>query len=256
MTLEASGLTFSYPGQPRVLDGLSFTLPGGTISAVLGPNGTGKTTLLDLCLGWRSPAEGTVSLDGAPLSSLSRRERGRAMSLVPQRENLRFDFTVEEYVTLGRTPHIGPLGQPGSMDREIVHEAMREAGILDLRLRSIAGLSGGEYQLMLFARSLSQEPSVLLLDEPTSQLDPANRLRVLSLMRRLAVKGIAVLYTSHDPETAALAADTVHLMKGGRFTASGAPRDVLTAQALSETYGAPARPTWVGKGLHLEWGGE
>jgi iron complex transport system ATP-binding protein len=185
-----------------------------------------------------------VQLDGRPLAAWSRAERGRRMSLVPQRENLRFDFTVVDYVLLGRAPHLGPLEAPGAADREIAGDALRAAGIAQLADRSIAALSGGEYQLMLIARSLAQQASLLHLDEPASQLDPAHRQRVMRLLRKLAASGISVLFTSHSPQTAATYADTVHLLKAGRIRTSGTPRQALTASKLRGLYGVRFTTRW------------
>jgi len=251
--LEMRGISCAFPGRGNVLRDLSFSVVAGTVTAVLGPNGSGKTTLLDICLGWRPPDRGTVLLNGRPLASWSRQERARAMSLVPQRENVRFDFTVTDYVLLGRAPHLPALGTPGPADLEHAREALRTAGIRNLADRSIVGLSGGEYQLMLVARSLAQQASLLLLDEPASQLDPANRLRVTGLLRRLAERGIAVVYTSHDPQATAAAADTVHLLSKGRFAFSGTPRRTLTADALRAVYGVPFRVAWTRHGPHVSW---
>ena len=253
--LEARGISCAFPGRGTVLRALSFSVLPGTVTAVLGPNGSGKTTLLDICLGWRPPDAGTVLLHGRPLASWGRRERARAMSLVPQRENVRFDFTVTDYVLLGRAPHLPALGAPGSADVALARDALRAAGILELADRSIVALSGGEYQLMLVARSLAQQAEVLLLDEPASQLDPANRLRVTGLLRRLADRGIAVVYTSHDPQAAASAADIVHLLSKGRFAFSGAPRRTLTSAALRAAYGVPFRVAWTRHGPHVSWDG-
>lgn len=249
--LEARGISCSFPGRGAVLRGLSFAVVAGSVTAVLGPNGSGKTTLLDICLGWRRPDRGTVLLHGWPLASWGRQERARRMSLVPQRENVRFDFSVTDYVLLGRAPHLPALGAPGPADLGTAREALRAAGIEELADRSIATLSGGEYQLMLVARSLAQQATVLLLDEPASQLDPANRLRVTRLLRRLADRGLAVVYTSHDPQAAAAAADTVHLLSRGRFAFSGAPRQVLTPDALRAVYGVPFRVRWTRRGPHV-----
>ncbi len=253
--LEARGICCSFPGRGSVLRGLSFVAMPGTVTAVLGPNGSGKTTLLDICLGWRRPDRGTVQLHGRPLASWGREERARAMSLVPQRENVRFDFTVADYVLLGRSPHLAALGAPGPVDLALVHDALRTAGIAGLAERSIATLSGGEYQLMLVARSLAQQAALLLLDEPASQLDPANRLRVTDLLRRLADRGLSVVYTSHDPQAAAAAADTVHLLSKGRFAFSGTPRRTLTPDALRAVYGVPFRVAWTRRGPHVSWDG-
>jgi iron complex transport system ATP-binding protein len=174
---------------------------------------------------------------------------------VPQRENIRFDFTVMEYVLLGRAPHLGPLEMPGAKDRTIARDALERADILRLADRSIATLSGGEYQLMLIARSLAQQPSVLLLDEPASHLDPAHQVRVLGLLRRLRGQGISVLLTSHSPQTAAALADTICLLKAGRFRFSGAPRQVLTAANLRAVYGVPFSVAWCRGALSCTWEG-
>ena len=246
-------VTFSYPGANPVLGDLSFAVEKGSMAAILGPNGSGKSTLLDICLGWKKPDRGEVRLAGKPLGGWSRGERGRMMSLVPQRENIRFEFSVTDYVLLGRAPHLPPLAAPGREDREIAMEALEAAGIARLAGRSIATLSGGEYQLMLIARSLAQRPSLLLLDEPASQLDPANHLRVIRLLRKLAARGITVVYTSHNPQTAAVAADTIHLLKGGRFRFSGPPRKVLTAQNLRSVYGVDFRVGWARGTAHISW---
>jgi iron complex transport system ATP-binding protein len=225
----------------------------GSITAILGPNGSGKTTLLDVCLGWKRPVRGEVLLRNRPLGQWSRRERGALMSLVPQRENVRFDFTVTEYVLLGRAPHLGPLEAPGPGDEKVARGALRAAGIEKLASRSIATLSGGEYQLMLIARSLAQEPALLLLDEPASQLDPANQLAVIRLLKRLRGSGITVVYTSHDPQAAGIAADSIHMLKAGRFAVSGPPREVLSAANLRRVYGVPFRVKWDGALPHVQW---
>ena len=247
--LEVKRIVFSFGTEKPVLRGLSLQLERGQVAAILGPNGAGKSTLLDICLGWKKPSEGMVLLDGRSLDDWSRAERGRRMSLVPQRENLRFDFTVMDYVLLGRAPHLGPLEAPGRADKTIARDALRAAGIAKLADRSIAALSGGEYQLMLIARSLAQQASLLLLDEPASQLDPAHQLRVMRLLRKLSRRGIAVLFTSHSPPAAAAFADTIHLLKGGRFRVSGAPRQALTAERLRDLYGVRFTVRWSRSGF-------
>jgi iron complex transport system ATP-binding protein len=253
--LEVRRAGFAYPGARPVLNGLSFALEEGTIAAILGPNGAGKSTLLDICLGWKLPEQGAVLIAGKPLGDWSRGERGRMMSLVPQRENVRFDFTVTEYVLLGRAPHLRSLEGPGTRDRTIAREALFAAGLAGLENRSVTTLSGGEYQLMLIARSLTQQPSLLLLDEPASQLDPGHQLHVMRLLKKLSRQGIAVLFTSHSPQTAAFVADTIHLLKGGRFLFSGTPREALTEKNLQAVYGVPFKVRWNRGVFSCTWDG-
>ncbi len=194
----------------------------GTVTAVLGPNGAGKTTLLDVCLGWRRPDRGTVLLAGGRSRRGAAGEQARTMSLVPQRENVRFDFSVTDYVLLGRSPHLPTLGAPGPADLAIAREALRTAGIAGLAERSIATLSGGEYQLMLIARSLAQQlDGCCCSTSPRASSIPRTAQRVTALLRRLADRGMTVVYTSHDPQAAAAAADTVHLLREGQVRLLG-----------------------------------
>lgn len=249
--LRLDRVDFSYSGTP-VLRGLCLELGEGSLSAVLGPNGAGKTTLVDICLGWKKPENGGVFVEGTPVSQLGGRQRGTVMSLVPQRENIRFDFTVSDYVLLGRAPHLPPLALPGESDRRVARAVMESAGITHLADRPVPTLSGGEYQLMLIARSLAQQPKLLLMDEPASQLDPPNRAMVVRMLKRLKSSGIAVLYTSHDPQIAAIA-DCVYLLKDGAFRFSGPPREVLTPETLEAVYGARFQVTWIGDSPHVAW---
>ena len=251
--LEVRKVSFSYPGGRPVLNNLTFALEKGTIAAVLGPNGAGKSTLLDICLGWKHAEQGAVLIAGRPLAEWSRVERGRMISLVPQRENVRFDFTVLEYVLLGRAPHLRPLETPGKRDRAIAREALLAAGVAALANRSVTTLSGGEYQLMLIARSLTQEPQVLLLDEPASQLDPGHQLRVMRVLKKLSRQGITVLFTSHSPQVAASVAGTIHLLKAGRFRFSGSPRETLTEKNLQAVYGVPFKVRWSRGTISFTW---
>ncbi len=254
--LSLRNVSFRYPGGEEVLSGLCLEVEKGTIAAILGPNGCGKTTLLDICMGWKAPDGGTVALEGRPLSQWSLRQRGMTMSLVPQRENIRFDFCVHEYVLLGRAPHLPPLALPKTSDHAIVTESLEAVGIGRLALRPVATLSGGEYRLMLVARSLSQQPSLMLLDEPAGHLDPANAMLIVRLLRELRSRGVTVLYTGHDPETAAISADTIHLLSGGRLRYSGPPREVLTEEALAAVYGVRPRMDWLGASPHIQWDGQ
>lgn len=244
--LSIENVWYSYNHEsPNVLQDVSFEIQSGTVNAILGPNGVGKSTLIRLILGMYHPAQGTILFDSKFLRSYSRSERSRLISLVPQREHVPFDYRVLDYILLGRTPHFGFLQTPGATDVEAVYNALRRLKLEHLALRRVHALSGGEHQLVLIARSLVQESSLLLLDEPTAHLDLRNKKRVLNLLRTLTQEGMTIIFSTHDPESASLIADYVLMMNGGKILYQGTPDSVFTAEALSETYGTSLRVSQV-----------
>lgn len=235
--LSIAGLCFAYPGSAEpVLHDLSLEIPAGQVTAILGPNGSGKTTLLRLVLGVLRPIQGRVLLAGRPRESYSRREQSRLIGLVPQGEHVPFDYSALEYVLLGRAPYLGPLEMPGETDRQIARAALETVGLGHLRGRPIPNLSGGERQLVTIARTLAQDPAILLLDEPTAHLDLGNQAHLLEIMRTLAGKKATQVFTTHDPNLAAAIADKTVLMRQGRILDAGPTEAMLTADRLSATY--------------------
>jgi iron complex transport system ATP-binding protein len=240
--IALAGVRFSYNGREKaVLQDLSLTLPAGAITAILGPNGSGKTTLLHLILGVLSPQGGAIRLAGLPQAGYSRRQMSQLIGLVPQEEYSPFDFSVLEYVLLGRAPYLGPLEMPGEADYRLARAALQTTGLTHLQDRPIPNLSGGERQLAAVARALAQQPRILLLDEPTAHLDLGNKARIIEILRSLAGKGVAIVLTTHDPEVAAAIAGFVVLMRRGEVLAAGEADTVLTAEQLSATYGVEVR---------------
>jgi iron complex transport system ATP-binding protein len=238
--ITLSDITFSYASQTRVLfEGLSLEIPPGTITAILGPNGSGKTTLMHLILGLLSPDEGVILLARRPRHQYSRRDLGKLMGLVSQNEFIPFNFTVLDYVLLGRAPHLQLLQTPSAADVAVAERVLEEIGLRHLKDRSIQSLSGGERQLVMIARALAQRPRILLLDEPTSHLDLGNKRRVLDIMTTQAAQGVTVVFTTHEPDLAAAVAEYAVLMGGGEIQAVGTAETVLTGENLSETYGVP-----------------
>ncbi len=238
--ISLSEVRFSYEGRKRQLfEGMSLEIPPGTITAVLGPNGSGKTTLLHLILGILSPSDGTVLIAHRPRHHYSRREFGQLVGLVSQDEYIPFDFTVLEYVLMGRAPRLHLLETPSPEDYEVARRAVETLELTPLTSRSIQSLSGGERQLVMVARALAQEPRILLLDEPTSHLDLANTHRILEVLQRLRAAGQTVLFSTHDPNSAAAVADYVILLREGAVQTAGRTAEVLTSEHLSATYGVP-----------------
>lgn len=252
--LSFAGIQFSYQSTRPLLTGVDLALHPGRSLAILGPNGVGKTTLLRIGLGWLPPRAGRVHVAGRPLEDYHRRELGRILALVPQDEHLPFDYSLREYVLLGRTPHLAPLDLPGQNDHAVADRALETVGLADLARRSVATLSAGERQLLLLARAIAQEPRAMLLDEPSSHLDIGNKSRVLTLLRELRSSGTALLFSTHDPQFALNLADEVIVLKEGHVLAAGSPEETIQSEVLSETYGTPVRVVDTPAGRSVFWG--
>ena len=235
--LSAAGLAIGYPGR-RVGAGFELELGHGEVLALLGPNGGGKTTLLKTLLGLIPPLDGEVLLDGRPLRRLPLRERAVQLAYVPQVTATGFGFLAREVVLMGRTAHGGPFARPTAHDHAVAEAALQRLGIAALAARPVTQISGGERQLVLVARALAQQPRAVVLDEPTASLDFGNQGRVLREMRRLADSGLAVLFTTHDPNHALRFADRVLLIRDGGPLAQGPVHDLIDAQCLRTLYGS------------------
>ena len=240
--LSLNGIHFRYyPEDPNVLFDLSLDIPAGKITAILGPNGTGKTTLLHILLGLLKPLEGEVKVSGKPHRDYSKQDLSQLIGLVPQFESSPFNFSVFEYVLLGRSPYLRPFQLPRDVDIKITNEALEAAGIQHLMDKPINELSGGERQLVHIARVLAQQTRILLLDEPTAHLDLENQNRILKLLKDMSSQGITTVLTTHDPNAAIFAADYFVLMNRGIVVAQGDLDQVITAENLSLIYQTPIR---------------
>jgi len=240
--IQMEEISFTYSSENNhVLRTLSLEVQKGDITAILGPNGIGKTTLLHLILGWIKADKGTIYLDGKKLEEYSRREMGRLIGLVPQDEHITFEYSLLEYVLLGRTPHLHSLESPGKKDYEAALAALKKVGLEKIADRPVTHLSGGEKQLVLVARSLAQEPKILLLDEPMSNLDLANKIRLIEVLNSLKNEGVTILYTSHEPEVAAAISNYLILMGSDNNIEHGTADKILTGESLSRIYGVPVK---------------
>jgi iron complex transport system ATP-binding protein len=238
--IECRGVSVTL-GDKLVLDGVDLHVRSGEWVSIVGPNGAGKSTLLRYLTG-SVRGRGAVSIDGRPVSELSRRERAQLVALVPQAPVVPAGMRVIDYVLLGRTPHIRSLGVEGPHDLAIVHEALASLELLDLGRREVATLSGGERQRVLIARALAQGAPLVLLDEPTTALDVGHQQQVLELIDELRRDhDLTVLTTMHDLTLAGQYAERLVLIDGGRVMVEGPADEVLTEANLASYYGAKVR---------------
>jgi len=231
-----------YPRASRdALAGVGFTAPRGRLTAVVGPNGSGKSTLVRALLGRAPLASGQVLLDDRSIASASRADVAKRVAVVTQREELAFPMAIDEYVALGRFPHLGGWRGARAADREAVAQAMTRAGVDTLARdgRRLQELSGGEWQRVRLARALAQGGEALVLDEPTTFLDIAHEMAVFELLHELTAERLTVLLVSHQLNLVARFADEIVLLHEGRIAASGTPDDVMRASVLERVYEWP-----------------
>jgi len=238
--LRLEGVHVSLDGA-EVVKGLDVELDDGEWLALIGPNGAGKTTVLRAVAGL-VPYSGSIRIVGDEAAALRRRELARRVAVVPQIPVIPPDTSVLEYVVLGRTPHLGYSGSPGTRDVTAARSALARLDAAHLVDRRLGSLSGGERQRAVLARAVAQDARLLLLDEPTTALDVGAQQQVLELVASLrADRGLTVLSAMHDLTHAGQYADRLVLMDGGREVASGAPKEVLTEQLVARHYGAEVR---------------
>ena len=236
--LEVNKLRFGYSSK-AILNDISFVVRPGEVVSLLGPNGTGKTTLLRCILGITKMQDGNVSVDGQNLSDMPAKQRARFMAYVPQSSALTFPYDVIEAVLMGRVPHLGFGSSPTQEDYREAREAMLALKIEHLAEKRFHQLSGGEKQLVLIARALAQQACFLIMDEPTASLDFSRQNLTLQIIRSLTRRGIAILMTTHSPDQAFYISDKVVMIKNGLVLADGPPDDVITAGNLSALYNMP-----------------
>lgn len=209
----------------------------GQLVGLIGPNGAGKSTLLRAIAGVLRPQEGAVRLEGEDLESIPAREVAARMALVPQIAPYTHGFTARELVLMGRYPHLGRFQIEGAADEAIAREAMELTETEGFAERTLDTLSGGERQRVFVSRALAQQPRVLLLDEPTANLDVLHKLRVLDLVRRLVDEGLTAVAAIHDLGMAARYCDRLVLLSGGRVLAEGSPEEVLAPEIIESAFG-------------------
>ena len=236
MSIEVKNLSFSYR-RSEILRNVSFTVSDGELVALLGPNGAGKTTLFRCILGFLKDFEGSVFCDGADVSQMGAREMARHIAYIPQSATPVFNHTVFETVLMGTNSQTGTLSTPGKQQIQAAEQALEKLGVSELKHRGCQTLSGGEAQLVLIARAVAQGARVLIMDEPSSNLDLGNKHSVLSLARQLSREGYTVLMSIHEPEQALVFADRAMMLCDGRIIADGGVDEVITEKLIKEVYG-------------------
>lgn len=235
--IDLRSVSFRYR-QDWVLQDVSLKIERGEFIGVIGPNGSGKSTLLKTLCRLLSPQKGEVLLDLVPLKEMNQGEIARKIAVVPQEAYSLFPFRVIEMVLMGRSPYLGHLMFEGAKDLEIAKKAMDWTEILPIGERFIDELSGGERKRVFIARALAQEPEVILLDEPTANLDIHHQVDFLNLILNLnREKGLTIVMASHDLNIASEYCDRLILLRGGRIYTMGPPREVITRENIEKVYG-------------------
>jgi iron complex transport system ATP-binding protein len=238
--LAVESLTFRYSSRAEsvsVFEDVSLALVPGEVLVLLGPNGTGKSTLLKCMAGLLRPQQGRVLLDDVDVATIKPSRLARRVGYVPQSNVSTFPFKVRDVVVMGRAPHLNTLESPSKRDVDVANRMIEETGITHLADRSCHQISAGEWQMVLIARALTQQPDVLLFDEPTSHVDIGNQVRILDSIRRLSRRGFTIVMASHVPDHAFMAGDRVAILKDRHLMALGRPNAVITSETLRRAYG-------------------
>lgn len=236
MSIEVRNLSFSYGDRP-VLHDISFRVEPGEFLSILGPNGVGKSTLFRCVLGLLSGYSGQVLVCGRDARTMTVQEAAKHIAYIPQSSNPAFNYSVFDIVLMGATAGLSRFRSPGKQEVERCQWALDKIGIADLSSRCFHRLSGGEKQLVMIARALTQDAPILMLDEPTANLDFGNQLRVLQQVQSLAREGYTVIQTTHHPEQSYLFSDRILAIQKGQVLKDGTPAKVLTADTMRALYG-------------------
>lgn len=235
-SLSAEHLQISY-GNINIIEDLNLEIPKGKITAIIGPNGCGKSTTLKAMARILQPKGGTIYLDGKEIEKQSTKEIAKKMAILPQTPEAPSGLTVSELVTYGRFPHQNGFGRLTAEDRKVVNWSLEVTGMIQYKNRAIDALSGGQRQRVWIAMALAQETDLILLDEPTTYLDLAHQLEVLELLQRLnQEQGRTVVMVLHDLNHAARFADYMVAMRAGKLIREGTPEEVMTSETLREVF--------------------
>lgn len=237
MSIEVANLSFSY-GTHQILKHVSFAAQENQLLSILGANGVGKSTLFRCMLGLQKGYSGQILLHGKNLNTMSIMDIAKAVAYIPQSHYPSFNYSVFDMVLMGTTHQVSVISKPGKKQLQLVEQALERLGISHLKKRGYTQISGGERQLVLMARALVQKAKILILDEPTANLDYGNQIRVLTQIKSLAQEGYTIIQSTHNPDQTFLFSDTVMAMKDGEIAAWGQPGDIFTEELIRNLYAA------------------
>ena len=246
MNLTVNDITFGYNAERNVLEHLSFSYDSPDVLCILGSNGMGKSTLLQCIIGAFRISAGSITVDGMPVADYKPRDFARKVAYIPQTHTPSFAYKVIDIVTMGRTSRIGYLANPSDDDVAFAHEQLNYLGVGHLAEKPYTDISGGERQLVMIASALTQEPELMILDEPTAHLDFGNQYRFVELVEKLRDRRMGVLMTTHFPDHALALDARTAVLSGGRIIAEGQARDVITNESMRELYGIEVNVCQVG----------
>lgn len=235
MSIEVKNLYFSY-GKTKVIEDVSFEAREGELLVILGPNGVGKSTLFQCILGLHSGYQGTITVNGDDVRSLGIRELARRIAYIPQTHSPVFNYTVFDIILMGTASQISEVSIPGKEQIKLAEDAITKLGIGHLKHRAYTRISGGERQLVMIARALAQKAKILVMDEPTSNLDYGNQIRILSQIKNLAKQGYTIIQSSHNPDQSFMFSDKVLALLDGRVLAYGHPEKVISGDIINKLY--------------------
>ncbi len=234
--IEIKNLKFGYNKERLVLDNINLSFEPNTITSVLGPNGSGKTTMLKLILGLIKPADGEIFVFGTELKQIPLKERAKLLAYVPQKHNAVFDYKVIDVCAMGRAAYSGVFSSVSKKDLEIAMQSLEKMRISHLADKPYTQISGGEQQMVLIARALAQQAKILILDEPVTGLDYGNQIRLLKTLRDLSNEGITCIKTTHYPEHALWTSGHAVFMRKGKVLASGNTSEIVNSDNLRAIY--------------------
>lgn len=237
--IEAENLSFSYRQGKHiypVLKNLSFRLESGEMLCLLGPNGVGKSTLFQCILGIHRQYTGRILVNGIDIKTLSSAQLAKEIAYIPQSHSPAFHYRVLDVVLMGTASQFSLFSSPGKKARELAFSALEMLGIEDFADRNYTSISGGERQLVLIARAIAQQSRIIIMDEPTSNLDYGNIMRVLTQIKKLTQNGYTIMQSTHNPDHAFLFADTVMAIYEGKIAAKGTPKEVINSNMIHNLY--------------------